>query len=42
MSNYLLRIKWDEGILNENGDYTFVNEGTVRFWLSKETPIQEF
>ena len=27
---------------NENGDYACVTEGTVRFWLSKKTPIQEF
>ena len=40
--NYFHRIKWDEGILNENGDYAFVTEGTMRFWLSKETPTQEF
>ena len=37
-----LRIIWDERIFNENGDYAFVTEGTVRFWLSKKTPIQEF
>lgn len=40
--NHLLRIIWDERIFNENGDYTFVTEGPVRFWLSKKTPIQEF
>ena len=39
--NHLLRTKWNERIFNENGDYAFVPEGTVRFWLSK-TPIQEF
>ena len=39
--NNLLRIKWNERIFNENGDYAFVTGGTVRFWLSKKTPIQE-
>lgn len=39
--NHLL-IKWDECIFNENGDLAFVIEGTVRFWLSRGTPIQEF
>ena len=32
LDNYL-EIKWDEQILNENGDYAYVVEGTVRFWL---------
>ena len=40
--NHLLGIKWDERIFNENGDFAFVIEGTVRFWSSRRTPIQEF
>ena len=39
--NHLLRITWDECIFNEKGDFAFVIEGTVRFWLSRTTAIQE-
>ena len=41
-SNHLLGLKWDERIFNENGDFAFVIEGTVRFWLARRNPIQEF
>ena len=34
--------KWDERILNVNGDFAFVIEGTVSFWLTKKYPIEEF
>ena len=37
-----LGIKWDERIFNKSGDFAFVIEKTVRFWLSRETAIQEF
>ena len=40
--NHLLGLKWDERIFNENGDFAFVIEGTVRFWLARRNPIQEF
>lgn len=40
--NHSLGIKWDERIFNENGDFAFVIEKTVRFWLSRKTAIQEF
>lgn len=40
--NHLLGIKWDERIFNENGDFAFVFDKTVRFWLSRKTAIQEF
>ena len=39
---HLLGIKWDERIFNKSGDFAFVIEKTVRFWLSRETAIQEF
>lgn len=37
-----LGVKWDERILNGNGDYAFVIEGTVRFWLTERNPILEY
>ena len=40
--NHSLGIKWDEHIFNENGDFAFVIDKTVRFWLSRKTAIQEF
>lgn len=40
--NHLLGLNWDERIFNENGDFAFVIEGTVRFWLARRNPIQEF
>ena len=40
--NHLLGIKWEVRIFNENGDFAYVIENTVRFWLSRKTAIQEF
>ena len=40
--NHSLGNKWDERIFNENGDFAFVIEKTMRFWLSRKTAIQEF
>ena len=40
--HHLLALKWDERIFNENGDIAFIIEGTVRFWLARRNPIQEF
>lgn len=34
--------KWDERISNVGGDYCFVAEGTVKFWLGKKSPIVEY
>ena len=34
--------KWNERIMNENGDFAYVVPGTVRFWLTKRNPIVEF
>ena len=34
-----LGVKWDERILNVNGDYAFVTEGTVRFWITERNPV---
>ena len=34
--------KWDERIINFRGDYCFVAEGTVKFWLMKRSPIEGF
>ena len=34
--------KWNERIINENGDFAYVIPGTVRFWLAKRNPIVEF
>ena len=41
LDNYL-GIKWDERILNENGDYAYVVEGTLRFWLMEKNNIIEY
>ena len=40
--NNLLGEKWDERILNKNGDFAFVEEGTIKFWLHARDPIKEF
>lgn len=34
--------KWNEQIMNENGDFAYVVPGTLRFWLTKRNPIVEF
>lgn len=34
--------KWNERIINENGDFAYVIPGTLRFWLKKRKPIVEF
>ena len=34
--------KWDEHIINARGDYCFVTEGTIKFWLGKKAPISEY
>ena len=30
--------KWDERILNPNGDFSYVIDETVRYWLGTRTP----
>ena len=34
--NSLLGARWDERIMNKNGDFAFVEEGTVKFWVHSE------
>lgn len=38
----LLGEKWDERIFNQCGDYAFVIQGTVSYWLVKAKPLVEF
>ena len=38
----VLGLKWDERIMNSNGDFAYVEKNTVRFWMTKKTPIQEY
>lgn len=40
--NSVLIHKWDERILNLNGDFAYVVEGTIRYWLGKRSPIIEY
>ena len=37
-----LGVKWDERIMNENGDFAFVITGTVRYWIKRKAPIVEY
>ena len=30
--------KWDERILNPNGDFSYVIDETVKYWLGTRTP----
>ena len=41
LDNYI-GTKWNERIMNENGDFAYVVPGTLRFWLTKRNPILEF
>ena len=34
--------KWNERIINENGDFAYVVPRALRFWLTKRNPIVEF
>ena len=38
----VLGLKWDERIMNSSGDFAYVEKNTVRFWMTKKTPIQEY
>ena len=38
----VLGLKWDERIMNYSGDFAYVVEDTVRFWMSKRAAIEEF
>ena len=38
----LLGLKWNERILNRNGDFSYVVRGTIQFWLHQKSPIKEF
>ena len=35
-------LNWNERIINEHGDFAYVEPQTVRFWLTKRRPIVEF
>ena len=43
-NNYLdiLGVKWNERILNQNGDFGHVVKGTVKYWLSQRNSIVEY
>ena len=38
----LLGLKWNERIFYENGDFAYVMNGTVRYWLSNRNSVVEF
>ena len=38
----ILGMKWDERILNANGDFAHVYKGTVSFWLVEKKPVLEY
>ena len=40
--DHLLGSKWNERIFNENGDFAYVVNGTVTYWLTKRKPIVEY
>ena len=40
--NRLFGNKWNERILNKNGDFSFVTKGTIQFWTHNRNPIKEF
>ena len=37
----ILGQKWDEHIINVYGDYSFMAQGTAKFWLGKKLPLVE-
>ena len=39
---YYISTKWNERIINENGDFAHVIPGTLRFWLTKRNSLVEF
>ena len=40
--DHILGLRWNERIFNGNGDFAYVVNGTVKYWLSKRNPIMEF
>ena len=40
--NSLLGARRDERIMNKNGDFAFVEEGTVKLWVHSRDPIRKF
>lgn len=38
----LLGLKWNERILNENGDFVYVIDGIVKYWLFEKSFIVEY
>ena len=35
-------VNWDKRIFNYNGDFAYVIDGTVKFWLTRQSPITEY
>ena len=42
MLDEVLGQKWDERILNFRGDFGFIAEGTVKYWLTRKSAIVEY
>ena len=40
--DHILGLRWNDRIFNGNGDFAYVVNGTVKYWLSKRNPIMEF
>ena len=38
----LLDLKWDERIINSNGDFAYVENDSARYWVTKKSPVQEY
>ena len=38
----VLGINWDKRIFNSNGDFAYVIDGTLKFWLARKSPIIEY
>ena len=42
MLDNVLGLKWDERIVNIRGDFCYIAEGTVNYWLTKKSTIVEY
>lgn len=42
MLDNVLGLKWDEQIVNIRGDFCYIAEGTVNYWLTKKSTIVEY
>ena len=38
----VLGFNWDKRIFNCNGEFAYVINGTVKFWLKRKSPITEY